>query len=139
MARQLPPGFLNRGLAASALGLGDRKWWPFWMREFVKSTGQANTIQITITVDSVFTFLRTLRDSDKPAFVRLQVVRSLIFYQKEVLQASTERNADKDFRASEPASTPSSGLSATLSLLCLSTPHRDFEPAILNRPALAIR
>ena len=79
---------MDEAIAASALGPGDQKWWPFWMREFAKSTGQGHAIQITFTVDSVITFLRTLRDSGKPAFVRLQVVRSLIFYQMEVLHAS---------------------------------------------------
>ena len=30
---------MDEAIAASSLGQGDRKWWPFWIREFAKSTG----------------------------------------------------------------------------------------------------
>ena len=72
--------------AVESAGLkeSETKWFPRWLERYAKWTGQLDVVTIEIRVEPLLQLLRSLRDSGKKAFTRLQLVRSLEFYQKSV-------------------------------------------------------
>lgn len=73
---------------AEKLSEGDAKWFPRWVDRYAQWTSQKGADKIAIRTESLIELLRQLRDSGKKAFVRLQVVRALEFYQRHVLAVS---------------------------------------------------
>ena len=72
----------------SGLAEIDAKWWPKWVNVYARSMAQIHAPRIEISRDSLIALLRNLRDSGKSAWVRLQVVRAVEFYQRVVLHDS---------------------------------------------------
>jgi integron integrase len=73
---------------SGGLSESEAKWFPHWFERYVKWTGQLDAVTIEIRAEPLLQLLRSLRDSGKKAFTRLQVVRSLEFYQKSVSKTS---------------------------------------------------
>jgi len=73
---------------AEKLSEGDAKWFPRWVDRYAQWTSQKGADKIVIRTESLIELLRQLRDSGKKAFMRLQVVRALEFYQRHVLAES---------------------------------------------------
>jgi hypothetical protein len=67
------------------------------MNVYARSIGQINAPRIDISRDSLIALLRNLRDSGKSAWVRLQVVRAVEFYQQVVLHDSVPDLSDVRF------------------------------------------
>lgn len=72
----------------------DAQWWPKWMETYARSVHQVDAPRIDISRESLISLLQRLRDSGKSAWVRLQVVRAVEFYQKSVLQSSVPDLSD---------------------------------------------
>ncbi|MFN9718526.1 MAG: integron integrase [Planctomycetota bacterium] len=79
---------------SSGLAKKDAEWWPKWMAMYARSTRQIDSLRIDISRESLITLLQRIRDSGKSAWVRLQVVRAVEFYQKSVLQSSVPDLSD---------------------------------------------
>jgi integron integrase len=58
------------------------------METYARSIHQLDAHRIEISRESLITLLQRMRDSGKSAWVRLQVVRAVEFYQKSVLQSA---------------------------------------------------
>ena len=71
----------------ATLSEGDAKWFPRWLECYARWTRELSCAAIEIREKELIQLLRSLRDSGKPAFTRLQVVRSLEFYQRHVLSS----------------------------------------------------
>ena len=71
----------------SGLAKNDAQWWPKWMETYARSVHQVDAPRIDISRESLISLRQRLRDSGKSAWVRLQFVRALEFYQKSVLQS----------------------------------------------------
>lgn len=56
------------------------------METYARSVHQVDASRIDISRESLISLLQRMRDSGKSAWVRLQVVRAVEFYQKSVLQ-----------------------------------------------------
>jgi len=78
----------------SGLAKNDAQWWPKWMEAYARSVHQVDAARIGISRERLISLLRRMRDSGKPAWVRLQVVRAAEFYQKAVLQSSVPDLSD---------------------------------------------
>ena len=78
----------------SGLAKNDAQWWPKWMETYARSVHQVDAPRIDISRESLISLLQRLRDSGKSAWVRLQVVRTVEFYQKSVLQSSVPDLSD---------------------------------------------
>ncbi len=72
---------------SSGLAKNDAQWWPKWMETYARSVHQVDAPRIDISRESLISLLQRMRDSGKSAWVRLQVVRAVEFYQKSVLQS----------------------------------------------------
>jgi hypothetical protein len=79
---------------SSGLAKNDAQWWPKWMETYARSVHQVDAPRIDISRESLISLLQRLRDSGKSAWVRLQVVRAVEFYQKSVLQSSVPDLSD---------------------------------------------
>jgi hypothetical protein len=79
---------------SSGLAKSDAQWWPKWMETYARSVHQVDAPRIDISRESLISLLQRLRDSGKSAWVRLQVVRAVEFYQKSVLQSSVPDLSD---------------------------------------------
>ena len=79
---------------SSGLAKSDAQWWPKWMERYARSVHQVDAPRIDISRGSLISLLQRLRDSGKSAWVRLQVVRAVEFYQKSVLQSSVPDLSD---------------------------------------------
>ncbi len=79
---------------SSGLAKNDAQWWPKWMETYARSVHQVDAPRIDISRESLISLLQRLRDSGKSAWVRLQVVRTVEFYQKSVLQSSVPDLSD---------------------------------------------
>jgi integron integrase len=69
----------------SGLPEGDTKWWPRWLERYARWTKQLSAENIEICERQLVQLLRSMRDGGKNAFTRLQVVRALEFYQRQVI------------------------------------------------------
>jgi hypothetical protein len=78
---------------STGLARNDAQWWPKWMEAYARSVHQVDAARIGISRDSLISLLRRMRDSGKAAWVRLQVVRAVEFYQKSVLLSSVPEYA----------------------------------------------
>ena len=78
----------------SGLAKNDAQWWPKWMEAYARSVHQVDAPRIGISRESLISLLRRMRDSGKSAWVRLQVVRAVEFYQESVLQSSVPDLSD---------------------------------------------
>lgn len=85
---------MTRLANSSGLAESDAKWWPKWVKVYARSIGQIHAPRIDISRDSLIALLRSLRDSGKSAWVRLQVVRAVEFYQQIVLHDSVPDLSD---------------------------------------------
>lgn len=85
---------MTRLANSSGLAESDAKWWPKWVNVYARSIRQVDAPRIDISRDSLIALLRSLRDSGKSAWVRLQVVRAVEFYQQTVLHDSVPDLSD---------------------------------------------
>ena len=81
-------GEMARLARSSGLEKKDAQWWPKWMQTYARSIHQLDAHRIDISRESLITLLQRMRDSGMSAWVRLQVVRAVEFYQKSVLQSA---------------------------------------------------
>ena len=79
---------------SSGLAKNDAQWWPKWMGAYARSVHQVDAPRIDISRESLISLLQRMRDSGKSAWVRLQVVRAVEFYQKSALQSSVPDLSD---------------------------------------------
>jgi hypothetical protein len=84
---------------------GQMTWWPRWLEKYARWTRQIDANRIEIREQSLIELLRSLRDSGKNAYTRLQLVRAVQFYQQQVLVADSPDSwsmgpsiVDKHFR-----------------------------------------
>ncbi|MFO0425337.1 MAG: integron integrase [Planctomyces sp.] len=69
----------------SNLRNGDKEWFPRWFEKYAAFTSQSNAERISVTEPEVIRFLKSLVSRRKPAYMRLQAVMALSFYQRKVL------------------------------------------------------
>ena len=90
---------------SSGLEKNDAQWWPTWMEAYARSSHQVDALRIDISRERLISLLRRMRDSGKSAWVRLQVVRAVEFYQTRVLQSSVPDLRDVGLTLEELART----------------------------------
>jgi len=73
---------------SGGLSESEAKWFPHWLERYVKWTGQLAAVTIKTRAEPLLHLLRSLRDSGRKSFTRLQVVRSLELYQESVSKTS---------------------------------------------------
>ncbi len=64
----------------------DRIWFPRLLAGFARAIGQSDSQTLSIVAEEVIAYLQSLRDTGKPAWQRLQLVRALCTYQALVLK-----------------------------------------------------
>jgi hypothetical protein len=74
-----------RLLNEAKLGTNDKEWFPRWIRRYAASVTAVND-RLPVSSEEVIRFLRSLRDSQTPAWQRLQAVRAIETYRNLVLQ-----------------------------------------------------
>lgn len=102
----------SAAVKGSQLSEADAIWFPRWLDRYAQWTSQEGASRIVIRAESLIELLRQLRDSGRKAFIRLQVVRALEFYQRHVLAAaepdlSSIRKKLEDVALSERRTQPS--------------------------------
>ncbi|MGI9473609.1 MAG: integron integrase [Rubripirellula sp.] len=78
----------TRRIQRSDLRDADQSWLPKWMSGYIDHHRFDDSQRIPIEKNLVLSFLRSLRDSNLPAWRRLQAARSLELYQSWVLRES---------------------------------------------------
>ena len=70
------------------LAKSNAQWCPKWIEAYARSVHPVDAPRIDISRESLILLPRRMRDSGQSAWVRLQVVRAVEFYQKSVLRRS---------------------------------------------------
>jgi integron integrase len=78
-----------RRLQQTQLCKADRTWFPKWMAGYVDHHRLPETELIKVELELVLSFLRSLRDSNLPAWRRLQATRAIETYQGLVAREDT--------------------------------------------------
>ena len=76
---------LNVLVGGSGLQKSDQQWYPRWVRVFAVFTRQTDAVAISAERDTVIRFLQEQKRQGKQAWQRLQAVRAIRFYLREVV------------------------------------------------------
>ena len=66
----------------------DAEWFPMWLERYAQFLEKHGHTNLLVDRDWVIRFLQSLRDSDVPAWQRLQAVRAIACYQRQILKVS---------------------------------------------------
>jgi len=76
-------------LGKTQLSAADKKWMPKWLEQFAATAVKSAEGNLTLTRESVLGFLVKLKSEGTPAWQRLQVARTLEWYQKLILDSGS--------------------------------------------------
>ncbi len=84
---------LRDHLSKKGISSRDREWFPKWLEAYASQLGAVSGKPLRIDAELVIRFLQSLRDSQVPAWRRLQAVRAIEFYYT-VVQGKSDGGAD---------------------------------------------
>ena len=79
------------------------EWFPMWFERYANRLTKSGHSEILVTRDLVIEFLQSLRDTGIPAWQRLQAVRAIICFQREIQKKSEPDLSDVELKLTEIA------------------------------------